>query len=739
MRSPAPPPARACEIGETGLHARDLPVEFAALGRRLRAEKQELAIFAAERTGRGLGARQVARAALGRGLRAARTVARGDRLLQACALGAFCASASPGRKPRSKPPARRKRRPTPETCRPRARFPCESSPPSSRQPPPPRDRRVRAGAKSARLETDIAARTRRAHPGLRRGASYVVSPQRHTPGPRASPRLWLRPPGWGIIAAMAEPDARGSNAPEITVSELAGALKRAIEDRFGYVRVRGEISGYRGPHSSGHAYFSLKDANARLDAVIWRTALQRIKLKPEEGLEVVATGKLTTFPGKSSYQIVIEALELAGVGALMALLEARRKKLAEEGLFDAARKRKVPFLPKVVGVVTSPTGAVIRDILHRLADRFPVRVVVWPVRVQGETSAAEVAAAIDGFNALAGGWTRGAAGRADRRPRRRLARRPDELQRRGGGARRRSQRNPAYRRGRPRDRLDADRSRGRRARADADRGGRVRGAGARRSPRRDRRPRRPRPRRDPALRPPPSRRSSGRSPARCRAARRSSPSRASASTARQETLTARVRAGVDQRALRTAGLARRLARHSPRAHLAGQRERLRGLAGRLGRVRPLLIERLRRAADAAGRSFARETALHLEEAGRAGRGGRAAFGPHGARLWRTPAKQTGPACLRLAIARRDELSRRAVARLRARAGRGAKTAQARRRGPPDAAPRDRVRRREGRRGRRRARSGRRSPRLLSSRAGAPSRTRTKGRGRCSDYTIQICL
>ena len=182
---------------------------------------------------------------------------------------------------------------------------------------------------------------------------------------------------------MAEADARATNAPEITVSELSGALKRAIEDRFGYVRVRGEISGYRGPHSSGHAYFSLKDANARLDAVIWRTAFQRLRVKPEEGLEVVATGKLTTFPGKSSYQIVIEALELAGVGALMALLEARRKKLAAEGLFDAARKRKVPFLPMVVGVVTSPTGAVIRDILHRLADRFPVRVVVWPVQGAG--------------------------------------------------------------------------------------------------------------------------------------------------------------------------------------------------------------------------------------------------------------------------------------------------------------------------------------------------------------------
>src|SRR6185437_2087592 len=205
---------------------------------------------------------------------------------------------------------------------------------------------------------------------------------------------------FGHSRAMADADTRATNAPEITVSELAGALKRAIEDRFGYVRVRGEISGYRGPHSSGHAYFSLKDTGARLDAVIWRTSLQRMRLKPEEGLEVVATGRLTTFPGKSAYQIVIESLELAGIGALMALLEARRRKLAEEGLFDAARKRKVPFLPKVIGVVTSPTGAVIRDILHRLSGRFPVRVVVWPVRVQGETSAAEVAAAIAGFNAL---------------------------------------------------------------------------------------------------------------------------------------------------------------------------------------------------------------------------------------------------------------------------------------------------------------------------------------------------
>jgi exodeoxyribonuclease VII large subunit len=191
-----------------------------------------------------------------------------------------------------------------------------------------------------------------------------------------------------------------TNAPEISVTELANALKRTVEDRFGRVRVRGEISNYRGPHASGHAYFCLKDQGARLDAVIWKQTFLRLRTKPQEGLEVVATGRITTFPGKSSYQIVIEALEPAGVGALMALLDERRRKLAAEGLFDEARKRPLPFLPKVVGVVTSPTGAVIRDILHRLNDRFPRRVLVWPVRVQGETSAGEVAAAIDGFNAL---------------------------------------------------------------------------------------------------------------------------------------------------------------------------------------------------------------------------------------------------------------------------------------------------------------------------------------------------
>ena len=198
-------------------------------------------------------------------------------------------------------------------------------------------------------------------------------------------------------------DSAPSNAPEWSVSELSQALKRTVEDAFGYVRVRGEISGYRGPVASGHAYFALKDEGAKIDAVIWKGTMARLKTRPEEGLEVIAHGKLTTFPGKSSYQIIIERLEPAGLGALMVLLEERRKRLAAEGLFDEARKKPLPYLPEVIGVVTSPTGAVIRDILHRLADRFPRQVIVWPVRVQGETSAAEVAAAIAGFDALPAG------------------------------------------------------------------------------------------------------------------------------------------------------------------------------------------------------------------------------------------------------------------------------------------------------------------------------------------------
>lgn len=191
-----------------------------------------------------------------------------------------------------------------------------------------------------------------------------------------------------------------TNAPEYSVSDLAGALKRTIEDAFGQVRLRGEISGYRGPHSSGHVYFSIKDQNAKIDAVIWKGVFGKLKFRPEEGLEVIATGRITTFPGKSTYQIVVEAIEPAGVGALMALLEERRRKLAAEGLFEAARKQLLPFLPQVIGIVTSPTGAVIRDMIHRLTDRFPREVILWPVRVQGDGSAEEVAAAIRGFNEI---------------------------------------------------------------------------------------------------------------------------------------------------------------------------------------------------------------------------------------------------------------------------------------------------------------------------------------------------
>src|SRR5437016_10226456 len=193
------------------------------------------------------------------------------------------------------------------------------------------------------------------------------------------------------------------NLVEFTVSELAAALKRTVEDAYAYVRVRGEISGFRGQHASGHCYFALKDEGAKIEAVIFKSAFARMRLKPEEGLEVFVTGRLPTYTGQSKYQIVIETLEPAGLGALMALLEERKKKLAAEGLFDAARKQLLPFLPAVVGVVTSPTGAVIRDILHRLADRFPRHVLVWPVKVQGENSAAEVAAAIRGFNTLPDG------------------------------------------------------------------------------------------------------------------------------------------------------------------------------------------------------------------------------------------------------------------------------------------------------------------------------------------------
>jgi exodeoxyribonuclease VII large subunit len=191
----------------------------------------------------------------------------------------------------------------------------------------------------------------------------------------------------------------GDNSPALSVGELAGSLKRLIESEFGQVRVRGEISGFK-RHSSGHCYFSMKDETACIDAVIWRGNAGSLAFRPEDGAEVVATGKMTTYAGRSKYQLVVERLELAGEGALMALLERRRKALAAEGLFDESRKRKLPFLPKVIGVVTSPTGAVIRDILHRLEDRCPTHVLLWPVPVQGEGASATIAAAIRGFAAI---------------------------------------------------------------------------------------------------------------------------------------------------------------------------------------------------------------------------------------------------------------------------------------------------------------------------------------------------
>lgn len=205
----------------------------------------------------------------------------------------------------------------------------------------------------------------------------------------------------GLNPAPARPQP-GSNAPELSVSELSGAIKRALEDGFAQVRVRGEM-GRITIARSGHFYVDLKDANAVLSAVMWKGAFQSLRFRPEEGMEVVATGRISTFPGSSRYQLIIERLEPAGVGALLQQLEERRKRLAAEGLFDPARKQPLPVLPAVIGVVTSPTGAVIRDILHRLSDRFPVHVLLWPVLVQGEKAPAQVARAITGFNAIAPG------------------------------------------------------------------------------------------------------------------------------------------------------------------------------------------------------------------------------------------------------------------------------------------------------------------------------------------------
>lgn len=196
---------------------------------------------------------------------------------------------------------------------------------------------------------------------------------------------------------LAEPQT--PQMPEYTVSEISFEIKKFVETTFSRVKIRGEIFGAKRA-DSGHWYLSLKDPNAVLSAVIWKGTASRLKFKPEDGLEVIATGKITTFAGKSSYQLVIEQMEIAGAGALLKLLEERKQKFAAEGLFDPLHKKNIPFLPNVIGVVTSASGAVIRDIIHRVRDRFPSRIIIWPSPVQGEGAAEKIAAAVRGFNAL---------------------------------------------------------------------------------------------------------------------------------------------------------------------------------------------------------------------------------------------------------------------------------------------------------------------------------------------------
>lgn len=190
-----------------------------------------------------------------------------------------------------------------------------------------------------------------------------------------------------------------SNVPELTVSELAFSLKKTLEETYGRVRIRGELSRVK-IHTSGHMYSDLKDENACINVVCWKGTMANLSIRPEEGLEVICTGRISTYPARSNYQLIIESMELAGEGALLKMLEERKKKLAAEGLFAAERKKKLPFLPERIGVITSPTGAVIRDIMHRLNDRFPRPVLLWPVLVQGPGAAEQIAAAIRGFDAM---------------------------------------------------------------------------------------------------------------------------------------------------------------------------------------------------------------------------------------------------------------------------------------------------------------------------------------------------
>ena len=188
-----------------------------------------------------------------------------------------------------------------------------------------------------------------------------------------------------------------ANTPEFTVSELAQSLKRTVEDTYGHVRVRGEL-GRTTIAKSGHCYLDIKDDRAVINSIIWKGVMSRLSMRPEEGMEVICEGKLSTYPGRSNYQLIIDKMELAGAGALMALFEKRKKMLEREGLFSSELKRELPFLPRTIGVVTSPTGSVIRDILHRISDRFPSHVLVWPVLVQGDKAAEQITAAIKGFN-----------------------------------------------------------------------------------------------------------------------------------------------------------------------------------------------------------------------------------------------------------------------------------------------------------------------------------------------------
>lgn len=204
------------------------------------------------------------------------------------------------------------------------------------------------------------------------------------------------------MSDLIDSPGQGENAPEFSVSELSIVLKRMIEGEFSNVRIRGEVGRVSRP-ASGHLYFDLKDDKSVIASVTWRGQASKLATQPEEGLEVVATGKITTFAGQSRYQMIVSEMSVAGIGALMAQLEKRKKKLEAEGLFDKKIKKEIPYLPEIIGVITSPSGAVIRDILHRLSDRFPRKVLLWPVSVQGESCAPDVTAAINGFNKLTPG------------------------------------------------------------------------------------------------------------------------------------------------------------------------------------------------------------------------------------------------------------------------------------------------------------------------------------------------